>query len=817
MRVLFTVSDWPGHYYPLVPLGRALQAAGHEVRVACAAGESAALRRAGLTPEPLLRPALGMAEQGRLNNYWAAQKGAWPYDRLPPHPVTGEELRRLEDFDFAAFRTTERPRILRATREGFDAVVGFARAWRPDLVVHDRMSIEGLLAARVLGVPAVLHLWGPHGTAEPEPELRIIPGDPTGSFPRYGAGEMGTDLIEYVLDPCPPGLEPPTDARRLRMRYVPYNGPGTAPRLEPPSGGRPRVCLVWGRSLAGVYGPVARLVPELAASCAATGAEVLVLADPEDTAALGTPPPGVRLLPGAPLGDVLPGCAAVVHHGGAGCTMTAVAAGVPQLGVPFSAEQHLNVRRVAGAGAGLVVPASDGDRPAAVRDALTRLLRDPVHRTRAARLREELAGLPGPAEIVPVLEDIALPGRAGNRAARPAGPAGPAPRAGRTATADATAEDPAPAEDTENPEEAEEEERAMPTQRTSTTQDDQPQDDQLQAETRIREIALSVAAASAIQVAVRLGVADALDDEDADARDLGRAVNAAPDTLARLLRALAAHGVFEETAPGRFRHTATSRLLRSDAPGGGMADMVLWAGAAWTWDAWPRLEQAVRTGKAVLPELYGKDFFSYLREDAPDDARVFNRAMTQASALTSRAVAETLDLDGAGSVADIGGGQGHLLRTILERHPHVTGELFDLPAVVEGADPALREGGELAGRARVTAGDCLDAVPVSADVYVIKQILKWDDERSVRVLRNVAEHAAPGARIVVVQNLVDLSPEPRVTTAMDLFLLLNVGGREHHQGDFEDLFRRAGLEFAGVTRARSALYLIEARVPGTAS
>ncbi|GGZ81459.1 methyltransferase [Streptomyces echinoruber] len=867
MRVLFTVSDWPGHYYPLVPLGRAFRDAGHEVRVVCAPSESDTLRRTGLTPEPIVRPGLDMATQGRLNAYWQARKGAWPHARPPLHPVTGEELGHLDDFDFAAFRAAERPRILRATRDGFDAVVAFARAWRPDLVVHDRMSIEGLLAARVLGVPAVLHLWGPHGTAEPEPELRVLPGDPTGSFPRHGVGEMSADLVEYVVDPCPPSLEPPTHAHRLRLRYTPYNGPGTAPDLRPPSPGRPRICLVWGRSLAGVYGRAARLVPELAFACAESGAEVLVLADPDDTAPLGTPPPGVRLLPGAPLADVLPGCAAVVHHGGAGCTMTAVAAGVPQLGVPFSAEQELNMRRVAAAGAGLAVPAGDPGRATAVRDALDRLLNDPRHRAGAARLRDELSRLPTPAALVPALEDLAAHHRTDrtdrshrthqtHRAARTAAPVDPrtavpaAPRA--TAPAATRAAAPAPAEPTPTSEDpamqtqppgtpqAPQDVQATRTiqatrttqdtrtaQDTRTTQDDQatrsprsprsPQDDQLAAETRIREIALSVAAAAALQTAVRLGVADALGDEDADARDLGRAVNAAPDTLARLLRALAAHGVFEETAPGRFRHTRASRLLRADAPGGGMADMVLWAGAAWTWDAWPRLEQAVRTGKAVLPELYGKDFFGYLREDAPEDAEVFNRAMTQASALTSRAVAETLNLDGARTVADIGGGHGHLLRTVLERHPHVTGELFDLPTVVAGADPALREGGELAGRARVTAGDCLDAVPVRADVYVVKQILKWDDERSVRVLRNIAAHAAPGARIVVVQNLVDLSPEPRVTTAMDLFLLLNVGGREHHRGDFEDLFRRAGLEFTGVTRARSALYLIEARVPGTPS
>ncbi len=339
---------------------------------------------------------------------------------------------------------------------------------------------------------------------------------------------------------------------------------------------------------------------------------------------------------------------------------------------------------------------------------------------------------------------------------------------------------------------------------------------QAEAESTIRELALGAAVASALQVAVRLGVADALGDADTHVDDLAKTVDALPATLGRLLRMLSTHGVFEETASCSevFRHTGLSRMLRADAAGG-MADMVLWAGAAWTWDAWPKLESAVRDGKPVVPGLYGKDFFRYLHQDAPEDARIFNRAMTQASALTSQAVAETLQLETARCVADIGGGQGHLLRTVLETHPHVAGELFDLPDVVAGADASLREGGALAERTRITPGDCLESVPVSADVYLIKQILKWDDDRSVRVLRNVAEHAEPGARIVAVQNLVDLSPEPRVTTAMDLFLLLNVGGREHRQSDFEELFRRAGLEFTGVTRARSALYLIEARVPET--
>lgn len=407
MRVLFTVSDWQGHYYPLVPLGWALQAAGHELRVVCAPSQTDTLCRTGLTPVPLVEPLLEMAVQSRLRNYWDAQQGSWPYPDLPPHPLTGEPMGSLDEFDFATFRAAERPRILQATRDGFDATVAFARDWRPDLVVHDRMSIEGLLAARVLGVPAVLHLWGPHGTAEPEPELRVIPGDPTGSFPRHGVPAMGPELIEYVIDPCPPSLESPSDAHRFRMRNVPYNGPGADPGMAPPTPGRPRVCVVWGHSMTRMYGPNSLLLPELVDAFKDFDAELVLLAGPADADALGEPPPGVTVLRDVPLRTVLPGSAAVVHCGGSGCTMTAVASGVPQLGIPFSAEMTLNVSRVAAAGAGIVVPASRADRAAAVRAALTEILATPAYHRSAARLREELLACPTPADLVPVLETLA--------------------------------------------------------------------------------------------------------------------------------------------------------------------------------------------------------------------------------------------------------------------------------------------------------------------------------------------------------------------------------------------------------------------------
>jgi hypothetical protein len=309
---------------------------------------------------------------------------------------------------------------------------------------------------------------------------------------------------------------------------------------------------------------------------------------------------------------------------------------------------------------------------------------------------------------------------------------------------------------------------------------------------RLRELAFGAALAAAVRAAARLGVPDALGDTPMTAEDLAAAVKTEPKPLRRMLRALTCYGVFAEEPDGRFAHTDMSRLLREDDPNS-LRAIALWCTEPWTWAAWPRLDEAVRTGKNVVEGLYGKEFFTYLNEDAPESADVFNRAMTRSSEQSAREVAALLDLSGATSVADIGGGQGHVVACLLDKYPAMHGSLLDLPRVVENALPRLREGGDLAGRARIVPGDVREAVPVRADVYIIKNILEWDDESTARTLRNVVRAGGPGTRVVVIENLVDDTPSMRFSTAMDLMLLLNVGGAKHTTDSMVSRLTAAGL------------------------
>jgi UDP:flavonoid glycosyltransferase YjiC (YdhE family) len=404
MRVLFTVSSWATHYAAMVPLGWALQAAAHDVRVLCTPSQVTSLRDAGLTPVPLL-DSPDDAVRLRLQYYREAINGLWPYPWAPLHPLTGASMESLDDFDIDEYEERYAPRYAARAAASFDTAVDYAKTWQPDLILHDPASLEGLLAARVIDVAAVLCLWGPVGTAEPE-HMRIVPEDISNSFARYGLGRFELNMISTVIDPSPASVAGLTTARRLAVRYVPYNGSGSAPRwlLDPPL--RPRICITWSTALASMSGPRSYLLPELVRGVADLDVEVVLTATAEDVVALGPVPSSIRVLERFPLRLALPGCAAVIHHGGGGSTLTSIWAGVPQLLPTFASEQTVTARRVAAAGAAVHLLGHLAHAPT-VQATVEKLIADTAYATAAARLREEMHIRPTPAEVVGELTDLA--------------------------------------------------------------------------------------------------------------------------------------------------------------------------------------------------------------------------------------------------------------------------------------------------------------------------------------------------------------------------------------------------------------------------
>jgi UDP:flavonoid glycosyltransferase YjiC (YdhE family) len=124
-----------------------------------------------------------------------------------------------------------------------------------------------------------------------------------------------------------------------------------------------------------------------------------------DLEGIGELPEAVRVVGWMPLGALLPTCSAVVHHAGAGTSMTSLALGVPQVVLPQTADQPANARVLAARGVAALVP-PDRISAAEVRENLARVLDEPAFRTAAHEVRGEVRAMPSPAEVVDRLASL---------------------------------------------------------------------------------------------------------------------------------------------------------------------------------------------------------------------------------------------------------------------------------------------------------------------------------------------------------------------------------------------------------------------------
>lgn len=313
-----------------------------------------------------------------------------------------------------------------------------------------------------------------------------------------------------------------------------------------------------------------------------------------------------------------------------------------------------------------------------------------------------------------------------------------------------------------------------------------------------------------IALAAELAVADLVEDCPRTVDDLARATGTDADALYRVLRTLAGIGVFTEVEPRTFGQTPLSATLRTGSAGS-VRDAVLELGSPETFGSLMQLEHSVRTGEPAFDRTYGEDWWSYLAA-RPDRAEIFNNVQTITARQVHALVLEPYELTGVRRLVDVGGGHGTLVAAMLRRYPELTGVVFDQPSVVAGAREVL-EAAEVADRAETVGGDFFESVPADGDVYLLTMILHdWNDERSIRILTNIREAMAPGARILVIDPVIPEGDNPHLGKFIDIFMLMHFAGRERTEREFAALFEAAGLRHVETRHsgAPSSLLVAEA-------
>lgn len=307
--------------------------------------------------------------------------------------------------------------------------------------------------------------------------------------------------------------------------------------------------------------------------------------------------------------------------------------------------------------------------------------------------------------------------------------------------------------------------------------------------------------ARSLQVVAELGVADHIDETSVTAEELAASCGAEPGALDRILRLLTAHGIFAYQAEG-YRHTDASRLLRSDHPMSLRALTRLYGLPVIT-ASLEHLDHSVRSGAPAVEVFEPNGFFAYLQAH-PDEAAIFAEAMTAKAGADVAAVLGAYDFGRFSTIADIGGGRGHLIRAVLDVAPGAQGVLFDLPRVIDSQD---------LGRKRLTAhaGDFfIDPLP-SADAYLLMEVIHdWPDAEATAILRAVRRAAAPGAALFIIEGIVaEEEADPRVHT-LDVLMLTVSGGRERTVRELGDLLHDAGCRLSRVVETASPMWIVEA-------
>ena len=310
-----------------------------------------------------------------------------------------------------------------------------------------------------------------------------------------------------------------------------------------------------------------------------------------------------------------------------------------------------------------------------------------------------------------------------------------------------------------------------------------------------------------LYIAAKLGLADLLVKGPRDIDDLACSVGAHAPSLYRVLRGLVVMGVLSEKRDRRFGLTALGTWLLSDKRNSLTKTAILCGEGRYV--VFGSLIKCVTTGKSAWTDQ-GFNCFEYLRKH-PKLGMIYSTSMRRHTSRIAQSILAAYDFHSFHTIADIGGGHGALLATILKSYPSHTGILFDQPHVINDALPYLKKAG-VAERCRIIGGDFLNHIQAGADVFILKNVLhNWDDEHSTIILRNCREALGEGGRILLVERLMPARAEDNPETIwLDLWMLAQMGGQERTENHFRELLTETGFVFTRAFPTASQLWVIEA-------
>ena len=325
---------------------------------------------------------------------------------------------------------------------------------------------------------------------------------------------------------------------------------------------------------------------------------------------------------------------------------------------------------------------------------------------------------------------------------------------------------------------------------------------------RLMQIGSAFWQSRALYVVARMDIATVLGDDELAADVIAARVNANADATRRLLRLLAAIGVFEEKTPHVYRNNKISAFLRTDNPRNVRTMILMHNADAMSRPWYEHLEEGIRQGVPPFCLTHGEDLFDYL-DHHPDVDSLFSEAMDSVETLTGDSFATDFDWGRFERIIDVGGSRGAKSLAILKRHPKLTALVVDRPQVIAEAEQywAARNASNIK-RLHFQAGDALSAIPAAQsdkDIYLLSAVLHgFDNETCVTILRNVAHACSQtGARVALLEMVLPKIGADVAGASFDMQMFMGSRGRERTLNEWTALFDESGMALEEVVGLQS--------------
>lgn len=313
--------------------------------------------------------------------------------------------------------------------------------------------------------------------------------------------------------------------------------------------------------------------------------------------------------------------------------------------------------------------------------------------------------------------------------------------------------------------------------------------------------------AKAIGVACELNLAEIVGKDEKSVDEIAKYSKTNPSALYRLMRALASEGIFREIKPKFFVNNSFSNTLIEDP--WHLKNMIIHQMSETNWEVINGLKYSIQSGNNVSNKIFGTDIFTHLGK-TPEKNKLYNKAMSETSRLSSVSIVSAYAFPDIQTLADVGGGEGMLLSTILQKHQHMHGILFDLPHVVQTAT-AMLERFSVADRVQVVPGSFFEDQIPNADAYLLKNILHaFDDETCVDLLKNIHASMNGHGKILVIETVIGEDNKAAFGKMFDLQMMIATeSGKERTAAEFRHIFELAGFKLSRVVKTVSPFCIVE--------